>query len=63
LRNSRRPTEKGPQIDPEEEESYPHESSSEEGKGGRPFRLSGGGNLDFKVDIPEYEGHLDPDVF
>jgi len=63
LRNSRSPTEQGPRIDPEEEGSHPHESSSEEDEGGRPFRPSGGGNLDFKVDIPEYEGHLDPDVF
>jgi len=63
LRNSRSPTEQGPRIDLEEEESYPHESSSEEGEGGRPFRSSGGGNLDFKVDIPEFEGHLDPDPF
>ena len=63
LRNSRSPTEQGPRIDPDEEESYPHESSSEEGEEGRPFRSSGGGNLDFKVDIPEFEGHLDLDLF
>jgi len=63
LRNSRNPTKQGPRIDPEEEESYPHESSSEEGEGGRPFRSSGGCNLNFRVDIPEFKGQLDPDLF
>ena len=58
MRNSRRPTEQGPWIEPEEAESHPHDSSSEEGEGGRPFRSSGGNNLDFKV-----EGQLDPDLF
>jgi len=63
MRNSWSPTKQRPRIDPEEEESYPHESSSEEGEGGRLFRSSGGSNLDFKVDLPEFEGHLDPDLF
>ena len=63
MRNSRSPTEQGPRIDPEEEGSYPHESSSDEGEGRRPLRPSGGGNFDFKVDIPEFEGHLDSDAF
>ena len=63
MRNSRSPTEQGRRIDPEEDESHSHESSSEEGEGGRPFRSSGGGNLDFKVDILEFEDHLDPDLF
>jgi len=62
-RNSRNPKEQGPRIDLEKEESYPHESSSEEGERGRPFRSSEGGNLDFMVDIPEFKGHLDPDLF
>ena len=63
LRNPRSPTEQGPRIDPKEEGSYPHEWSSDEGEGRRPFRPSRGGNLDFKVDIAKYEGHLDLDVF
>jgi len=63
LGNSKSPTEQGPWIDPEEEERYPHESSSEEGERGRPFWSSEGDNLDFKVDIPTFEGHLDPNIF
>ena len=63
MSNSRSPTEQGPRIEPEEQESYPYDSSSEEGEGERPFRSSGGGNLDFKVDIPEFEGQLDPHLF
>ena len=27
------------------------------------FRPRGGNNLEFKVDILEFEGHLDPDPF
>ena len=47
---------------PEVEESRPNGSSSE-GEEGRPFRPRGGNNLDFKVDIPEFEGQLDPNIF
>ena len=54
LRNTRGPPKQGPQIEPEEEESHSNDSSSEKGEGGRPFQSSGGGNLDFKVDIPEF---------
>lgn len=63
MRNSRSPTEQHPRVDLEEEESYPNDSSSEEGEGRRPFRSSGGGNLDFKAEIPKFEGHLDLDMF
>ena len=63
MRNSRSPTEQHPRFNLEEEESYPKGPSSEEDEGRRPLRPSGGGNLDFKVDIPEFEGHLDPDMF
>ena len=63
MRNSRSPTEQHPRFDLEEEESFPKGSSSEEDEGRRPLQSSGGGNLDFKVDIPEFEGHLDPDMF
>ena len=45
LRNSRSSTEQGPRIEPEEEESHPNDSSSEEGEGGRPFRSSGEATL------------------
>jgi len=63
LRDSRSPTEEGPRLEPKEEESHPNDSSSEESKEGRPFQPKGGGNLDFKVDIPEFEGQLDPNLF
>jgi len=63
LRNSRSPTDQEVRFRPEGEESYPHGSSSEGEEEGRPFRSRGGNNLDFKVDIPEFEGHLDPDLF
>ena len=63
MRNSRSPTEQGPWIKPEEEESYPNDSSSEEGEGGRPFQSSGGNKLDFRVDVPKFEGQLDSNLF
>ena len=56
LRNSRSPTE-------QREASPPNSSSSEEEGEGRPFRTRGNNNLDFRVDIPEFEGQLDPDSF
>jgi len=55
LRNSRSPMEQG-------EVSHPNGSSSEEEEG-RPFRTRENNNLDFRVDIPEFEGQLDPDSF
>jgi len=63
LRNSRSPTEQEVHLGPEEEGSHPHGSSSEGEEEGRPFRSRGGNNLDFKVDLPEFEGQLDPDLF
>ena len=63
LRNSRSPTDQEVRFRPEGEESHPHGSSSEGEEEGRPFRSRGGNNLDFKVDIPEFEAHLDPDLF
>ena len=56
LRNSGSPTEQG-------EASHPNGSSSEEEGEGRPFRTRGNKNLDFRVDILEFEGQLDPDSF
>ena len=56
LRNSRSPTEQG-------EASHPNGSSGEEEGEGRPFRTRGNSNLDFRVDIPEFEGQLDSDSF
>jgi len=63
LRSSRSPTAQEVCSRPEGEESHPRDSSSEGEEEGRPFRPRGGNNLDFKVDIPEFEGHLDPDLF
>ena len=63
LRNSRSPPDQEARSRLEEEESHPRGSSSEGEEEGRPFRPRGGNNLDFKVDIPEFEGHLDPDLF
>ena len=63
LRNSRSPTEQEVCFRPEGEESHPHGSSNEGEEEGRPFLSRGGNNLDFKVDIPEFEGHLNPDLF
>ena len=63
LRNSRSPPEQEVRSRLEEEESHPRGSSSEGEEDGRPFRPRGGNNLDFKVDIPEFEGHLDPIFF
>ena len=56
LRNSRSPTDHG-------EASHPNGASSEEEEEGRPFWSRGNNNLDFRVDIPKFEGHLDPDLF
>ena len=61
LRNSRSPPKQEVRSRVEEEESHPRGSSSEGEEDGRPFRPRGGSNLDFKVDIPEFE--LDPDLF
>ena len=63
LKNSRSPTKQGARFTPEGEESHPNEflSKGEEEKGH--FWPRGGNNLDFKVDIPEFEGQLDPDLF
>ena len=63
LRNSRSPIDQEVRCRPEEEGSHPHGSSSEGEEEGRSFRSRGGNNLDFKVDIPEFEGQLDPDLF
>jgi len=63
LRSSRSPTEQGAWFTLEGEESHPNGSSSEAEEEGRPFRPRGGNHLDFKVDIPEFEGHLDSDLF
>ena len=63
LRNSRSPPDQEVHSRPEEEESHPRGSSSEGEEDRRPFRPRGGNNLDFKVDIPEFEGQLDPDLF
>jgi len=63
LRNSTSPPELDARSRLEEEESHPHGSSSEGEEEGRPLRPRGGHNLDFKVDLPEFEGQLDPDLF
>ena len=63
LRNSRSPMDQEVRCRPEEEGSHPHGSSSEGEKEERPFQSRGGNNLDFKVDIPEFEGHFHPDLF
>ena len=63
LRNSRSPRDQEARSRLEEEESHPHGSSSQGEEEGRPFWPRGGNNLDCKVDIPEFEGHLDPDPF
>jgi len=63
LRNSRSPMEQGPWFELEREESNPNASSSEEGEARRPFRPRERSHLDFKVNIPEFEGQLDPDHF
>jgi len=63
LRNSRSPTEQEARYIPEGEEIHPNGSSGEGEEEGRPFRSRGGNNLDFKVDIPEFEGQLDLDHF
>jgi len=57
LRNSRSPSEHG------EEASHLNGSSSGEDEEERPYRTRGNNNLDFRVDIPEFEGQLDPDSF
>jgi len=63
LRNSTSPPELDARSRLEEEESHPRGSSSEGEEEGRPFRPRGGNNLDFKVDLPEFEGQLDPNLF
>jgi len=63
LRNSRSPTDQEVRFRPEGEENHPHGSSSEGEQEGRPFRSRGGNNLNFKVDILESEGQLDPTLF
>jgi len=63
LRSSRSSTEQEARFRPEGEESHPNGSSTEGEEEGRSFRPREGNNLDFKVDIPEFEGHLDPDLF
>ena len=63
LRSSRNPTEQDTQFMPEGGESHPNGSSSEEDEGRRPFRPRRENNLDYKVDIPQFEGQLDPDLF
>ena len=57
------PMKQGPRLEPEGEESHPNGSSSDESEERRPFRPRGGGSLDFKVGIHEFEGQLDPDLF
>jgi len=63
LRNSRSPMEQGARFTSEGEESHPNESKSEGEEERGPFRPRGGNNLDFKVDIPEFEGQIDPKIF
>ena len=63
LRNWRSLTKQEARFRPEGEESHPRGSSSEGEEEGSPFRSRGGNNLDFKVDIPKFEGQLDPDLF
>jgi len=63
LRSPRSPTEQDTQFAPEGEESHPNGSSSEGPEGRGPFRPRGGCNQDFKLDIPEFEGQLDPKIF
>jgi len=60
LRNSRCPIEQGHPNEYEGEESNLYNSSSEEGGARRPHRPRKRSHLDFKVDIPEFEGQLDP---
>jgi len=55
--------EERPRFEPEGEKSHPNGSSSDESEERRPFQPKGGGNLNFKVDIPEFEGQLDSDLF
>jgi len=56
LRNSRRPTDHGERFIPDGETSHPNGPSSGEEEEGRPFKTRGNNNLDFRVDIPEFEG-------
>jgi len=63
LRNSRSGTEQEARFRHEGEESHPNGSSSGGEEEGRPFWPRGGNNLNFKVDIPEFKGQLDPDLF
>ena len=63
MRRSKSPTEQHARFAPEGEESHRNRSSSDEDEGRKPFRPRGGSNLYFKVDIPEFEGQLDPDLY
>jgi len=63
LRSARSPVEQDARFEPEREESHPNGSSGEGEEERRSSRCRGSNNLDFKVDIPEFEGQLDPDLF
>jgi len=63
LRSSRSLTEQDAWSAPEGDESHPNGYSSDEDTGRRPFRRKGGSNLDFKDNIPKFEGQLDSNLF